>query len=125
MGDLLRQGSQWLEQMRTAHCSSPVTYRRPAVALGQVTEATVNATYGRTSYEVEDDYGLRVGAEVTDFLILADELVTMFGEPRAGDRIVADGRAFEVLALGGQGHWRWSDPYRTTMRIHAKEVGSE
>jgi len=29
-----------------------------------------------------------------------------------------------VMSLGNQGHWRWSDPYRTTMRIHTKEVGA-
>ena len=85
MGDLLRQGSQWLEQMRTTHCSSPVTYRR-----GE-TEAVVNATYGRTEYEVED----------------------------------ADGMVFEVMSLGGQGHWRWSDPHRQTLRIHTKETGAQ
>ena len=118
MGDLLRQASQWLEQQRAAHCSSPVTYRR-----GEA-EAVVNATFGRTQYEVEDEFGLRLGAHATDFLILADELAPVFGGPQAGDRIVADGAVFEVMPLAGQGHWRWSDPYRQTMRIHTKEVGS-
>ena len=118
MGDLLRQGCRWLEQQRVAHCSSQVTYRRGDVHL------LVNATFGRTQYEVTDDYGLRVGAEVTDFLIAADELVSL-GEPQSGDQIVADGVVFEVMSLAGQGHWRWSDQYRTTMRVHAKEVGSQ
>ena len=117
MGDLLRQGSQWLEQQRTAHCSSQVIYRR------DVTELLVNATFGRTEYEVEDEYGLRVGAQVTDFLILADDLSPTFDEPEAGDQIVADGRLYEVMPLSGQGHCRWSDPYRTTMRIHTKDMG--
>ena len=118
MGDLLRQGSRWLEQMRTSHCSSPVTYRRGG------TQLTVNTTSGRTQYEVGDDFGLRVGAEVMDFLILADELSPTFEQPQAGDQIVADAVVFEVMSLAGQGHWRWSDPYRTTMRIHTREIGS-
>ena len=117
MGDLLRQGGQWLEQQRTAHCSSQVTYCREAV------ELVVNATFGRTEYEVEDEYGLRVGAQVTDFLILAEEFSPTFDEPEAGDQIVADGRLYEVMPLSGQGHWRWSDPYRITMRIHTKDMG--
>jgi len=117
VGDLLRQGSQWLEQQRTAHCSSQVTYRRGETVL------VVNATYGRTNYEVEDEYGLRVGAHVTDFLILAEDFT--LGEPIAGDKIVADGRVYEVMSLSGQGHWRWSDPYRTTMRIHTKDIGAD
>ena len=119
MGDLLRQGGQWLEQQRTAHCSSQVTYRREAA------ELQVDATFGRTEYEVEDDYGLRVGAQVMDFLILAEAFSPTFGEPQAGDQIVADGVVYEVMNLAGQGHWRWSDPYQTTMRIHTKEVGTE
>ena len=118
MADLLRDGLVWLEQQRTTHCSSQVTYRR------ETTELLVNATFGRTEYEVEDDYGLRVVSQVTDFLILAEEFSPTFDEPQASDQIVADGRVYEVMALSGQGHWRWSDPYRTTMRIHTKEVGS-
>jgi len=117
VGDLLRQGSQWLEQQRTAHCSSQVTYRRDQDS------HEFDATFGRTEYEVEDDYGLRVGAQVTDFLILAEAFP--FDEPQAGDQIVADGAVYEVMNLAGQGHWRWSDPYRTTMRIHTKEVDTE
>ncbi len=117
MSDLIRQGSQWLEQMRASHISSPVTYRRDEDS------HEVNATFGRTEYEVEDEYGLRVGAQVTDFLISAE--VFPFDEPEAGDQIVADGAVFEVMNLAGQGHWRWSDPYRQTLRIHTKEVDSE
>ena len=119
MGDLLGQGCQWLAQQRGAHCASQVTYRR-----GE-TEGLLSATFGRTEYEVEDDYGLRIGAEATDFLILGADLSPTFGEPEAGDQIVADGAVHEVMSLAGQGHWRWSDPHRTTMRIHAKETGSE
>ena len=42
MGDLLRQGSQWLGAMLKQHASSPVTYRREA------TELALEATFGRT-----------------------------------------------------------------------------
>jgi hypothetical protein len=106
VGDLLRQGSQWLEQQRTAHCSSPVTYRRA----GQ-DDVIVQATFGRTEAEVADESGLTVRSHVWDFLVLADELGT---EPRAADVIIADGRRYEVMDLAGEGRWRWSDPYRTT-----------
>ena len=116
MADLLKQGSDWLEQMRTEHCSSQVEYRRDVQVL------TVNATFGKTDYEVADDYGLKVGASICDFLILADELGL---EPECGDVIAAGGRKYEVLDLGSDGCWRWSDPYRTTMRIHTKDIGSD
>jgi hypothetical protein len=103
--------------MSERHFISQVTYRREAA------DIVVNATFGRTEYEVEDECGVRVVEQVTDFLILADELSPMFYEPEAGDQIVADGRLHEVLALSGQGHWRWSDPYQTMMRIHTKDMG--
>jgi len=114
VADLLRQGSQWLEQMRTAHCSSPVEYRRPPDTVA------VNATYGKTDVELADESGLTVRSHVWDFLILADALGL---EPEPGDVIAADGRRYEVMNLGGEGCWRWSDPYRTTYRIHTKDIG--
>ena len=114
MTDLLRQGATWLGQMRTAFCSSPVTYRRDA------TELAVNATLGRSQVEVTDDYGAAVQTSAVDFLILAADLGL---EPQAGDVIVCDGRRYEVMDLPGEGCWRWSDPYRTSMRVHTKDTG--
>ena len=119
MGDLLRQGCQWLGAMLKQHASSQVTYRR-----GE-TELVVSATFGQPDREVEDQFGVRVGATMADFLIAAADFEPTFGEPEPGDRIVADGRVHEVLDLAGQGHWRWSDPHGVTMRIHTKQVGTE
>jgi len=119
MGDLLRQGCQWLAQMRGAHCASQVTYRR------RETELALSATFGRPDREVEDQFGVRVGATMTDFLIAAADFAPTFGEPEPGDRITADGQVYEVLDLAGQGHWRWSDPHRTTFRIHTKQIATE
>jgi hypothetical protein len=116
VADLLQQGSQWLEQMRTVHCSSPVEYRRPPDAY------TVHATYGRTGFEVADESGLTIGSHVWDFLILAEELEF---DPDPGDIIVANGRRYEVMNLSGEGCWRWSDPYRQTYRIHTKDIGAD
>jgi len=119
VGDLLRQGSQWLEQQRTAHCSSQVAYRRDA------TEYPVNATYGKTDVEVADESGLTITAGVWDFLILADGFLPEGLEPEPGDVIAADGRRYEVMNLAGQDCWRWSDPYRQTYRIHTKDTGED
>ena len=116
MTDLLQQGSQWLEGMRTEHASSPVTYRR-----GE-TEVSVNATFGKTDFEIAEESGLTVGAHVWDFLVLAADLGL---EPEPGDVVAANGRKYEVMNLGGEGCWRWSDPYRQTYRIHTKDVGAD
>jgi hypothetical protein len=115
MTDLLRAGIAWLGQQRVAHCSSQVTYQRPPNSY------TVNATYGKTSVEVADESGMVVVAKVWDFLIQANELSF---DPEPGDIIEADGRQHEVMNLNGE-CWRWSDPYRTTYRIHTKDTGNE
>jgi len=120
MADLLRDGLAWLEQQRTAHMTSPVTYRRAGQA-----GTSVQATFGKTDYEVADDYGATIRTHVIDFLILAEAFSTEGFEPQAGDQIVADGRIYEVMNLAGESCWRWSDPYRTTLRIHTKDVGPD
>ncbi|MCD4824644.1 MAG: hypothetical protein K8S55_08555 [Phycisphaerae bacterium] len=30
-----------------------------------------------------------------------------------------------AMNFTGQSCWRWSDPYRTTLRIHTKDVGAD
>jgi hypothetical protein len=102
--------------MRTTHCSSPAEYRRDS----QV--KPIRATYGRTQYEVADESGLTINGQAWDFLILADELGF---DPEPGDVIAANGRRYEVMNLGGEGCWRWSDPYRQTYRIHTKDIGQD
>ena len=119
MGDLLRQGCQWLAQQRGAHCASQVTYHR-----GE-TELLLSATFGRPDREVEDQLGVRVGATMIDFLVAATDFSPTFGEPEPGDQVVAEGSVYEVLDLAGQGHFRWSGMPGVTMRIHTKRVGAE
>ena len=116
MADMLQDGVTWLGTQRVAHMSSPVEYRRDVDSL------TVNATFGKTDVEIADESGLTVQAQVWDFLIGADELGP---QPEAGDVIAANGRKYEVMNLGGEGCWRWSDPYRRTYRIHTKDIGSD
>ncbi|HPD48513.1 MAG: hypothetical protein ACOYIG_08950 [Acetivibrionales bacterium] len=125
MADLLQAGSDWLQAKRKAFMAQPVIYSRGAEQI------TVNATLGRTRCEVEDEYGLRVKAEVMDFLIGTDELTLSGGPalPRTGDQIRIERNAatevFEVMALGGIGHWQYSDPYGRTFRIHTRQINTE
>ena len=101
MVDLLRKGSEWLEQQRTAFCSSPVEYRR------DVDAHVVQATKGKTDYELADDQGATIGSHVVDFLIMADELDL---KPEPGDVIVSDGQQYEVMNLGGETQVSAVDP---------------
>lgn len=114
MGDLLATGAAWLEQQRTRHLTTTVIYVR-----GEI-ELAVPATIGRTKYEADDGHVVRVEFTDRDFLILAADLVLNgdVTEPIRGDLIREGTRGFEVL------DWRYSDPYRQTLRITTKEVGT-
>jgi len=122
MGDLLKQGSDWLESQRTRHASRTVTYQRG----GQSVQLA--ATIGQTLFEIDTGTGLQERFEARDFLVLAVELVLGGNAtlPARGDRILeTDGATtftYEVMAPGKEPHFRYSDPYRKTLRIHTKQV---
>lgn len=125
MNDLLDQATSWLDAQRAEHLSRLVTYVRgdQSVALP--------ATMGNTTYEVQDDTGATAEAKATDFLISADQLVlgSEITLPVPGDRIrVTRGETvevFEVMALGGAGHYRPCDPFGRLLRVHTKQVATE
>jgi hypothetical protein len=122
MADVLERASAWLEDQRTRHASHAVTYVRGGRAV------EVLATIGKTTFEVDDGYGVLVRHESRDFLVLATELA-LDGQaflPQRGDRIQeTQGQqtfVYEVTAPGKEPVWRYSDPYRKTLRIHTKMV---
>jgi len=114
-----------LDGVRQAHLSRTVTYQRGVDSVG------IAATLGSTTYEVADEAGVIVQAKATDFIVSAEALVLGGAptKPQVGDRIrVPSGDkvlVFEVLDLGGAGHYRPSDPHGRMLRIHAKQVDEE
>ena len=114
MGDLLKAGSLWLAQQRADYCASQITYIR-----GESSYQFL-ATRSSGDSELTDEYGVRVGTTLVDFLVAATDWPSQLGSPQSGDAIVVDGHDYEVMDLGGEGCWRWSDEYRTALRIHAK-----
>ena len=125
MTDLLEQGSAWLEQQRVEHMSKTVSYHRGADSV------EVQATIGRTVFEIDDGSGILERIESRDFLVLAADLVLagVVTLPQRCDRIKEisgdKGYVYEVLAPGKEPHYRFSDPYRKTLRIHTKHVDTE
>ncbi len=125
MADLLETGSNWLQDQRTRHLSRTVVYERGADT------TTLSATIGRTVFEIDDGRGVIQRHEARDFLVLAGDLVLAGAEtlPQAGDRIrETQGTTvfvYEVMAPGNEPVWRYSDPYRKTLRIHTKHVKTE
>ncbi len=126
MPDLLEQGLNWLDDQRDAHMTRSVTYERGAESVA------LNATIGRTQFEQVDRDGIVQRLEARDYLLRAAELVLAGQEtlPKAGDRIKetdAGGVIFtcEVMPMGSEPPWRYSDPFRRTLRIHTKLVSRE
>lgn len=125
MTDLLSKSSAWLEDQRKKHRTVDVTYRRG------VDSAVVKATIGRTMFEQDDGAGVIVRLQVRDYLIDTADLVLAGNQslPSKGDRIeeidAGQKHTYEVLPLGGEQHWRYSDSYRRTLRIHTKLIATE
>lgn len=119
--DLIDRGAKWLAGKRAAVLVREVTYRVNGGATLQV-----EATIGRTEFEVVTASGLVERIESRDFIVAAGVLG---GDPKRGDRIVeTDGVTawtYEALSMPGQSHWRWADASRTAVRIFTKLVGTE
>ena len=123
--DLLESSSAWLEDQREKHLTRPVVYERGSDTV------EVTATIGKTVFAVDNGSGAALQVEARDYLIRAIHLV-LAGQrvlPRRGDQIheMQDGVIFvsEVMAPGQEPCWRYSDPYRRTLRVHTKQVDQE
>jgi hypothetical protein len=122
MADLFQKASDWLEEMRVRHASRPVIYLRNGVSI------VVSTTIGKTVFTIDEGVGVGIQYEARDFLVLAAELV-INGQvtlPQRGDRIQEphgeEVIEYEVLAPGKEPCFRYSDPFRKTLRIHTKQV---
>ena len=125
MSDLLRDGQNWLATKLTKHASRTVVYRRGELGVELV------ATIGRSMYDQDDGEGIITRSQVRDFLIDTNLLLlSIIGSlPRRGDQVIEiDGDKtfiFEVMSLGGDPPWRYSDPFRLKLRIHTKQIDSQ
>lgn len=125
MGDLLSTAGDWLEGQRKSHLSGQVAYCR-----GEE-EIAVAATVGRSAFTVERGHGIYERVESRDYLIAAADLIIdgQQTEPQRGDQIKEthgeQTLTYEVLAPGDMPPWRYSDPYRRTLRIHTKHVAAD
>jgi len=115
MTDMLATGVAWLDGKRKSLMSRAVVYRRGTDDLA------IQATIGKTDFESGDEQGIRVTAEMRDWIITGADLGSL-GVPLPGDQIVDGALVYEVMNLGTAGNWRW-DNFHVAMRIHTKEIG--
>jgi len=125
VADLLQQGAAWLEAMRHRHASRPVVYQRGAESLA------LNATVGRSVFQVVAADGVVEQVERRDYLVRAADLVLggAATEPQVGDRIRetvgGNVHVYEVMGAGQEKHFRKSDSDGLTLRIHTAHVDTE
>jgi hypothetical protein len=125
MGNLLERGAAWLALQLQKHAATPIVYMRGNE------QVELQATIGRTEFEVEDVSGFLQQFQSRDYLFPAAALmlggsVTL---PKIGDRIAerqgGHTYLYEVLAPGRAPHFRFSDEFRTLLRVHTKHVSTE
>lgn len=120
--DLLDAGNKWMADQLQQHASREVVYRR-----GQ-SQVTLQATIGQTRYEQDDGYGSIIRAHVRDYIVRWNDLVLdgVQIEPAAGDLIIEQvddqEHVYELMSLGGNPPWRFSDTSHTMIRIHTKQI---
>lgn len=91
----------------------------------------VPATPGKSEFEQTDTHGFKTVTEVRDYLIPTASLAFagVSTLPERGD-LIRDiygdvVHVFEVVSVGNEPHYWFSDPYRTMLRIHVREIDSE
>lgn len=125
MLDRMQAGQAWLAAQLNKHASQTVVYRRGELV------AELQATIGESTYQQDDGAGSITRAQVRDYLIdtgllVLDGIATL---PKAGDKIIeTEGQkqfTYEVMSLGSDTPWRYSDPFRLKLRIHTKLISTE
>ena len=118
------------ERWRTLYGTEPPSYNRPYLVkrLAYRIQEISYASLSELARAQLRDHARREGldAETRDGAGMR-RCGRKNGMPVPGTRLVREwqGRRYEVMNLAGEGCWRWSDPYRTTLRIHTTDIGAD
>jgi hypothetical protein len=126
--NILEDGAQWLADQMEAYVSSSVVYVRGSQ------QCQLDASLGRTQFEVTDQVGMLQNVDSHDFILRSAEML-FDGEqfiPKAFDsiHIVRGGvtHQYTVVQYGnsldspGQ-IYRWCDPFGKQIRVHTRYEG--
>lgn len=127
MANLLKEGEVWLAAQLRKHAANVVSYSRGDDSI------SLSAVVGRTRRDISDESGAVYRWESRDYLVSASDLRLggRIVEPQEGDRITEQGPGRSVVvhevrgAFRGSPAWEWSNPSRTTLRIHTVMLGAE
>ena len=113
--NMLRNGLGLLADQLVGNASDAVVYNRGSTSL------TLSAIRGSSSFEVADDDDIQTTFESRDWIVRAIDFQAMF-PPQKYDQIVVGDQAYEILSISNAPHYRYSDEYRTMIRIHTKRI---
>jgi hypothetical protein len=119
MSTLMQRCLTMLARMAPAVAGGTIVYSRGADSVA------IKATYGRSEFTSERDGVVTVDANDRDFMFEIDDLILggVTTLPVRGDRITdAEGRLFEVSALGGAQVYQACDAEGTRVRVHTKRI---
>lgn len=126
--NILEEGSSWLADQMDENVSSPIVYVRGSL------RCPLDASFGRTQFEVTDQAGMLHTVDSHDF-ILRSSAMLFEGEafvPKAFDEIhvVRGGTShrYVVVQYGNtmdptEHFYRWCDPYGMQIRVHTRYEG--
>lgn len=129
MSDMLADGLAFMTSVRKANLTRDAVYTRGSQSID------IRVELGRKLLRLDDGTGqLRVEMTDLDILVASDLDFSFDGiaplTPERGDLLTLvmpyDTQVFEVLPLGGEPAWRWSDSKNQSMyRIHLKLVDQD
>ncbi len=127
MSDFLKNGAAWLAGKMASHAATTIVYSRGADSV-TITETTV----GKTMFRISDPHSFAIIYERSrDYKFAAADLVLAGSEvlPEIGDEIrETQGDTtyvYVVTSLNGEPPFRWADKYRSRLRVHTLETGTE
>jgi hypothetical protein len=128
MANLLRSSSEWLALRRKEWIADDIEYFRGASSvLGGLSAANGSTTFEEESSTVA---GLILRVESRDWIVKAADLIIDAERtlPKEGDLVkrTEEGKlfTFKVLSFAGEPVFRFTDSYRTSLRIHTKLIST-
>ena len=123
---LMSRGMAWAAERGETACGVTVTYTRVSQTPVSLT-VVIGDSRSIAIREGQSQPNVRIEFSDRDYLITYDALNAVgFDPPQIGDRITetinGETVIYEVRKQGSEPAWRWSDPERTTYRVHCKRV---
>ena len=107
--DFFKNGVSYLRRQLLENASDEITVERNGDLVG-----TFRAVVAKSEFEDADREGRRVNVYVVDCLIPGETEYS----PQKGDVVRYNNQRYVVRPLGKE-VWRWDDPYKEMMRVHA------